>query len=182
MMAGAVFNIWRLVPSKMRIVTYKALRTFGERLYGRPDGTAMVQRLPFGLYLKYYGGLRVFHNEFNAKQVGQRHTTTPAPRPLDLVSNKGDDTGSFSSPNPYLLTTRVPGVPLWRCEDFLSSADCADISLQLADLLASLHGIPKTVNTAMAISTRSARHVTIRASKVDNPWIRFRTKLRLAKC
>jgi hypothetical protein len=48
----------------IRAATYEALRAIGFRLYGQ--SVAYVQRLPFGLYLKYKAGGDESRNEYNA--------------------------------------------------------------------------------------------------------------------
>lgn len=144
------FGIWRHFPEKARIAVYKMLRPFGQRLYGSPDSQATVQRLPFGLYLKYNGKPHVFRNEFNAMRMLQ-NAPFPVPRSLDIATEEPNSNGSYSFPKAYLVTTRVPGVPLWRCQDVTTDADCETIALQLAGILTFLRGIPKTVNPSMAI-------------------------------
>ncbi|KAF8846543.1 hypothetical protein BDZ45DRAFT_710027 [Acephala macrosclerotiorum] len=72
-----LFSLFRLTESKMRVrvFAYKLLRKVGHRLYGRPNAYEPVQRLPFGLYLKYLGDPDGFRNEFNALQMVRRHTS-----------------------------------------------------------------------------------------------------------
>ncbi|EEA19995.1 conserved hypothetical protein [Talaromyces marneffei ATCC 18224] len=61
--------IWSLFPAKFRLAGYNVLRRLGERLYGKSNGYSTVQRLPFGLYLKFQGEVDWFRNEFNALRV-----------------------------------------------------------------------------------------------------------------
>lgn len=142
--------VWLILPSKIRIAAYELLRRLGRLLYGEPNEYSTVQRLPFGLYLKYQGELDGFRNEFNALLTVRRHTSIPAPAPLDVVS-KQDADEPFSSPGAYLLITRVPGIPLWQCYDVMSDRDCEQVASQMKDYLAQLRDIPKTVNPDMAI-------------------------------
>ncbi|KAL2190560.1 hypothetical protein L209DRAFT_724385 [Thermothelomyces heterothallicus CBS 203.75] len=127
----------RILPRSARSVTYDALRKLGEMIYGRDDPSLFVQRLPFELFLKYRGTANLARNEFNALRMVQQRTCIPAPKPFDVIPN-GDDS--------YLLTTRLPGVPLWLCQEVLSDADCDAIVTQLKDYLSQLRDIPQTVN------------------------------------
>ena len=118
------------------------------------EGLAIIQQSkesPFGLYLKYQGEPDGYHNEFNALQMVRRYTSIPAPEPLDVVSKKGDMNDPDSFPEGYLLITRVPGVPLSRCQDVLSDRGCEQIAIDMTDYLSQLRNIPKTVNPDMAI-------------------------------
>jgi hypothetical protein len=100
----------------------------------------LVQRLPFGLYLKRHGESAEMCNEFNALRTVRQHTSIPTPSALDVVSatRKRSD---FSSES-YLLTTRVPGLPLHRCLHVLSDTDCEEIAMQLKDYVGQLRDIP----------------------------------------
>ncbi|KAK2123830.1 hypothetical protein NOF04DRAFT_1373293 [Fusarium oxysporum II5] len=110
------------------------------RLYGN-DGNAQVQRLPFGLYLKYDSNLDTLRNEYNALRVLKQKTTIPAPRAFDVVSqNTGEE--DFS----YLLMSRVPGTALGTCWDALSDQDYANLSAQLKDCVSQMRDIPKPAN------------------------------------
>ncbi|KAF5026459.1 hypothetical protein F66182_1446 [Fusarium sp. NRRL 66182] len=140
-----IMLLWRFFPSTVRIAAYELLRRMGSRFYGR-DGHAPVQRLPFGLYLKYNSDADALRNEYNALKVLEQETSIPAPRALDIVSqNTGDN--DFS----YLLTSRVPGTALAICRDALSDQDYATISAQLKDCVSQMRDIPKPVSHGMAI-------------------------------
>jgi aminoglycoside phosphotransferase (APT) family kinase protein len=95
-------------------------------------------------------------NEFNALHMIRQHTCIPTPIPLDVVvmPEDTDDTFDDSSDEPasWLLTTRVPGIPLWRCIYFLSDSNLAEITEQLKDYITQLRAIPKIINPEMAIS------------------------------
>ncbi|KAH7217137.1 hypothetical protein BKA60DRAFT_621503 [Fusarium oxysporum] len=83
--------LWRFFPSRICITAYELLRKLGSRLYGK-DGDAQVQRLPFGLYLKYNSNPDTLRNEYNALRVLKQKTTIPAPRAFDVVSqNTGEE-------------------------------------------------------------------------------------------
>ncbi|KAK3294461.1 kinase-like domain-containing protein [Chaetomium fimeti] len=138
----AFFTCWRVLPRRTRATAYNMLRKLGDLIYGAEDPTFYVRRLPFGLYLKYRGEADMARNEFNALQRIHRETTIPAPTPLDIIPSGADSS--------YLLMTRVPGAPLWRCESLFSDRDCAEIVIQLQDYVAQLRGLPKktTANPA----------------------------------
>ncbi|KAI2603351.1 kinase-like domain-containing protein [Hypoxylon fragiforme] len=145
---GAFFTVWRWLPSKFRMICYEMLQRIGERLYGMPwyDGTDTVQRLPFGLYLKHYrGSADLARNEFNALRMVHRHTAIPVPEALDVVFEQeySNNPLSFSGPTAYLLMTRVPGFPLWRCQNVLSESDLERIANQLKNYIAQLRNIPR---------------------------------------
>lgn len=73
MIKGIILSIflplWLIVPGRMRVTAYRGLQQVGLRLYGRLDGPTFVQRLPFGLYLKYQGPAEAYQNEFNALKL-----------------------------------------------------------------------------------------------------------------
>lgn len=144
-------SIWSVLPTKLRLAGYGVLRRLGERIYGKPNGYSTVQRLPFGLYLKFQGDVEGFRNEFNALRVVRKNTSIPVPRALDLGIKPADPDEPFSSPKAYLLTTRLPGQPLSRCLEIVSDLDLEQISYQLKDYLSQLRNIPKTANPEMAI-------------------------------
>ncbi|KAH6887446.1 hypothetical protein B0T10DRAFT_489807 [Thelonectria olida] len=137
--------LWRFFPSRVRIAAYELLRKVGNRLYGK-DGNAPVQRLPFGLYLKYQPNSDTLKNEYNALNVLEQKTTILAPRALDTVSRKTGD-NDFS----YLLTSRVPGITLAKCQEALSDKDYETISAQLKDCVSQMRRIPKPANQGMVI-------------------------------
>lgn len=142
--------VWRMVPARARISTYKLLQKMGRRMYG-PSSSADVQRLPFGLYLKYLGDPNSLHNEFNALQMVRRYTSVPVPRPLDIVSKPAESNSSFYNQDVYLLTTRIPGVTLSKSREMLSDDDAVDFVTQLQSHLTQLRAIPKTISPEYAI-------------------------------
>jgi hypothetical protein len=150
-LTGVFGAIWSLFPAKFRLAGYSVLRRLGERLYRKPNGYSTVQRLPFGLYLKFQGEVDGFRNEFNALRVVRKYTSIPIPRPLDLAIKPAVSDNPFSSPEASLLTTRLPGQPLSLCLEILSDFDLEQISNQLKHYLSQLRGIPKTINPEMAI-------------------------------
>jgi aminoglycoside phosphotransferase (APT) family kinase protein len=150
-LAGALLRVWTMFPTEVRVLAYELLRKAGERLYGKPNDYSTVQRLPFGLYLKYQGEPEGFRNEFNALRTVRRHTTIPVPRPLDLVTKKGDRNDPFSSPESYLLIARLPGIPLSRCQHVLSDPEYEEIATQLRDYVTQLRSIRNEANPDMSI-------------------------------
>ncbi|KAG8428737.1 hypothetical protein J3459_002474 [Metarhizium acridum] len=147
-------HIWLLLPATARIAVYELLRKLGHRLYGLDDADN-VQRLPFGLYLKYRGEPDLQRNEFHALKMIQQHTTIPAPRALDIVSKNIPNANDDFDPSPtsvsYLLITRVPGITLAQGHDALSDQDFQTISLQMKHYISQIRDIPKIVNPQMAI-------------------------------
>jgi aminoglycoside phosphotransferase (APT) family kinase protein len=127
------------------------LRRLGIYLYGRSTESTTVQRLPFGLYLKFNSDLDGLRNEFRALETVRSDTSIPVPEPLDLVSKPTDPHDSFSVPDTYLLITKVPGKPLSGCHDVLSDRDCDDVVSQLRDCVAQLRDMPQTTNQAKMI-------------------------------
>jgi hypothetical protein len=82
-----IMLLWRFFPFTFRIAVYELLLKVGNYFY-RKDGNAMVQRLPFGLYLKYNSDFDTLSNEFNALKTLEQKTSIPAPRALDIVSRR----------------------------------------------------------------------------------------------
>ena len=138
----AFISCWRVFPRKVRALAYEVLAKLGLWIYGTDDRPMFVQRLPFGLFLKYRGDAAMLHNEYNALRRVHQETSVPVPEPFDVIPD-GDDS--------YLLIGRVPGVPLWRCQEVFSDRDCDEIVAQLKDYVAQLRDMPKTVNPEMAI-------------------------------
>lgn len=148
---SALLMTWSFVPGRLRFATYGILGKVGGLLYEQEAGT--VQRLPFGLYLKHHQESGDINNEFNALRVVRRHTTIPTPSALDHVSAGKRDPDPFSEePGAYLLTTRIPGLPLSRCLYVLSDRDCEEIATQLKDYVAQLRDIPNTFGLDNVIS------------------------------
>jgi hypothetical protein len=140
--ARAFIASWRILPTPVRAAAYYALLKLGEFVYGVHNPGFQVQRLPFGLYLKYQAEADMVLNEFYALQRVCRETSIPAPKPLDVIP-EGE--------NSYLLITRVPGVPLWLCQENFSESERDEIVIQLKDYISQLRALPKNVNPDMAI-------------------------------
>lgn len=91
----------------------------GIYLYG-PSISSKVQRLPFGMSLKvsdveWHRGLE---NELAALDLLQQRTSIPVPKALGLFVHDGES---------FLLSTRVPGMPLGHLLDKLSDAQLAAV-------------------------------------------------------
>ncbi|KAI9058910.1 hypothetical protein FKP32DRAFT_1635136 [Trametes sanguinea] len=145
-----LLSLWLLIPKRLRIATYDMLLRIGKRMYQPPESVSCIHRLPFGLYLKYRGDPMMCRNAFNAMRLIHQHTSVPVPKPLDLVI-KEPGADPDDRPEAYLLTARMPGVPLSSCQAILSDSDLEHIAAQMTDYLAQLRTIPKTVNPDMAI-------------------------------
>ncbi|KAL2136861.1 hypothetical protein VTI74DRAFT_587 [Chaetomium olivicolor] len=165
---------WLLLPTRFRIAIYDLLHKLGALLYG-PSSHHAVSRLPFGLYLKRNTTHASCLNEYTALQLLHRHTTLPVPKPLDLVTKPSptpsdpSDPFSFPSTTTYLLTTRLPGIPLYRCQHVLTDADMSAITLQMTDYLAQLRSIPQSVNPAMAICDTTGGPIRDRRIRGEDP-------------
>ncbi|KAJ3572852.1 hypothetical protein NPX13_g4904 [Xylaria arbuscula] len=148
---GHVFlMLWLLVPCWARIAAYDFLRKLGLALYGPPGDFSTVQRLPFGLYLKYNGTPHGYRNEFQALKLVRKYTTVPVPEPLDVAIRPVQHVAAEESPaslgHAYLLITRIPGVPLSHCQYHLSEKDRKQIVGQMRSFIAQIRGIPNLVN------------------------------------
>ncbi|KAF4438569.1 kinase-like domain [Fusarium acutatum] len=170
-----IMLLWRLFPSKVRIAAYDLLPRLGSCFYGK-DGDAQVQRLPFGLYLKYNSNPDTLRNEYNALKVLEQKTTIPAPRVFDIVSQNNDEDDLS-----YLLMSKVPGTSLTTCRDALSDQDYANLSVQLKDCVSQMRDIPKPANHDMTICNtlgEACRDPRIRDWSPSDP---FQMKRRLAR-
>lgn len=136
-------------------MAYRGLKRFGEYLYGVTTGSNSVQKLPFGLFLKYSDDFERSENELNALQTVRRCNTIPVPKGLDLVSQvveSSDDWGNATTiRQPYLLMTTLHGAPLSQCIDAIFDDDYQNIWQQLQEAVSQLRTIPKTVSPDMAI-------------------------------
>jgi hypothetical protein len=151
LMATACVAVWTKFPVPVRLATYKLLRKLGNRLYGKHNEWEPVQRLPFGLYLKYLGDPNGFRNEFNALQMVRRYTSVPVPRPIDLIVIPSESKEPFYPQDAYLLTSRIPGMPLSDCMEMLSDEDGDKFAAQMRDQITQIRAIPKVVSPEYAI-------------------------------
>jgi aminoglycoside phosphotransferase (APT) family kinase protein len=151
---------------------YGLLRRLGRLLYGKPADHSTVQKVPFGLYLKYQGDPDGFRNEFNALQLAHRYTSIPAPEPLDIVSRQ--DSKDFPSHEAYLLITEVPGIPLSQCHELLSDEDLECISKHMTKYISQLRKIPGPSNTAVSVCNtlgEECRDTRIRGAEPVGPFV-----------
>ncbi|OAA79785.1 Protein kinase-like domain protein [Akanthomyces lecanii RCEF 1005] len=132
-----LFQIWLLFPQRLRLMACRGLKRFDEYLYGVTTGSNSVQKLPFGLFLKYSDDFERSENELNALRTVRRCTTIPVPKGLDLVSlvvESSDDWGNATTTRqPYLLMTTLPGAPLSQCIDAIFDEDYQNIRQQLQE-------------------------------------------------
>lgn len=142
--------MWRLTPSRVRVVAYNTLWKIGLWLYGRTSSET-VQRLPFGLYLKYWADPEGLRNEFRALEIVRRLTSVPVPKPLDLVLVQDSSPATIFTHEPFLLITRVPGRSLAACGYMFSDVDIAAITTQMEGYLTQLRAIPNSVSTKYSI-------------------------------
>lgn len=162
--------VWRTFPSRVRVAAYNQLRKIGQRLYGSGP-TAMVQRLPFGLYLKAGGDPEGFRNEYNTLKLVRKYTKIPVPEPLDVTSapSKSKD---FPEDG-YLVTTRLPGHMLQLCRVMLSDEDIASFVTQMQDIVAQIRAIPKTTSPEHTICNTlggAIRDPRIRGARPQGPF------------
>lgn len=140
--------IWSILPTSIRIAAYEVLRRIGRRWYGVDDENTTVQRLPFGLYLKYQGDIFAYRNEFNALKMVEHHTSISAPRALDVVTKFIQDADEEDPFNfgpvaaSYLLITRVPGIPLASAHEAISDVNLHDVCQQLQEYISQVRNIP----------------------------------------
>ncbi|KAH6717567.1 hypothetical protein BKA61DRAFT_641548 [Leptodontidium sp. MPI-SDFR-AT-0119] len=99
LMKTACLAVWLMAPDKVRVAAYKILRKVGHRIYGKPNAHEPVQRLPFGLYLKYSGDPEGFRNEFNALKIEYLTQIRAVPKAVSLEHIICDTLGgSFRDP------------------------------------------------------------------------------------
>lgn len=165
---------WRLLPARLRVAAYQVLRRIGRRLYGNDGPFSTVQRLPFGLYLKYQVDPGEVQNEFNTLDMIRRNTSIPVPTPLDVAVVPSSSSKPLFPYDGYLLTTRLPGTPLVRCEELLSDLDLGDYIAQMQGFLTELRRIPKTVGPEFDICNTSGGAIQdhrIRDGKPIGPFV-----------
>lgn len=159
--------IMHFLPAKLKICLYRMLVKLGGRLYGSNSESCVVQRLPFGLYFKSFCEGDRACNELNALQMVRQHTSIPVPQVVDIVRiprDSVDDTfGSFKA---YLFTTRMPGVPLWRCQEILTERDIERISNQLKSYLVQLRDIPHIPQSTMGITICNSLGLALNDSRI----------------
>lgn len=143
-------SVWHMVPKKVRLASYKMLQRVGKHIYGS-TGSFSAQRLPFGLYLKLLRPAGALRNEMNALKMVRQYTSIPVPEPLDFISVPVEDPGSLDPEDGYLLTSRLPGVPLASVCDMLSDRDAGEYVTSMQNYLSQIRAIPNTVNNTLQI-------------------------------
>ncbi|KAI1442016.1 hypothetical protein F5Y02DRAFT_410420 [Annulohypoxylon stygium] len=149
--------IMHFLPAKLKICLYRMLVKLGGRLYGSNSESCVVQRLPFGLYFKSFCEGDRACNELNALQMVRQHTSIPVPQVVDIVRIPRDT---------YLFTTRMPGVPLWRCQEILTERDIERISNQLKSYLVQLRDIPHIPQSTMGITICNSLGLALNDSRI----------------
>lgn len=83
----------------------------------------------------------------------RRYTTITVPQPLNLIPVPGPEpvwlgpemvTKRNTEEYAYLLTSRLPGVPLFRVNDMLSDRDTREFVTVMHDFITQLRAIPRT--------------------------------------
>ncbi|GJN85735.1 hypothetical protein PLIIFM63780_009306 [Purpureocillium lilacinum] len=143
----AFLLVWRLLPEKVRFFAYECLRKVGSILYDYEGNN--VQRLPFGLFLKYPGDPGLCRNEFHTLQMIRKYTCIPAPRPLDIAVVASS--GYLFRQKEYLLTTQMPGRQATDCYEELSDDEMTTFVQEMQAIVSQIRSIPKLVGDGYAI-------------------------------
>ncbi|TGO75395.1 hypothetical protein BELL_0215g00030 [Botrytis elliptica] len=135
--------MWSKFPEFVRFKTYRVLRTVGSYLYG--STTRGVQRLPFGMYLKYGPEYDAGNHagEFNALKIVRSRTSIPVPNPIDLL---------VSPTESFLVMSRIEGVPAGHAIDECSDEEVHQIAQDLRSYIAELHTIEQNKDSKYAIT------------------------------
>ncbi|CAG8977393.1 hypothetical protein HYALB_00007023 [Hymenoscyphus albidus] len=134
----SALTIWKIFPDFIRLQTYKMLAYAGLRLYGK--ATRQVQRLPFGMFMKFDAQERFsprIMNEFNALTL---------PRPIDLI---------VTSNGSYLISSQIKGVGAGYALDECSDEEMHVIAQDLQKYIAELRTIQQKPDSTYAISNPS---------------------------
>ncbi|KAL3957401.1 hypothetical protein ACCO45_007979 [Purpureocillium lilacinum] len=143
----AFLLVWRLLPEKVRFFAYECLRKVGSILYDYEGNN--VQRLPFGLFLKYPGDPGLCRNEFHTLQMIRKYTCIPAPRPLDIAVIASS--GYLFRQKEYLLMTQMPGRQATECYEELSDDEMTTFVQEMQAIVSQIRSIPKLVGDGYAI-------------------------------
>ncbi|TGO39448.1 hypothetical protein BHYA_0054g00050 [Botrytis hyacinthi] len=136
--------MWSKFPKFIRFKTYRVLRTVGSYLYGSP--TRGVQRLPFGMYLKYGPEYDADNHagEFNALKIVRSRTSIPVPNPIDLL---------VSPTESFLVMSRIEGVPAGHAIDECSDEEVHQMAQDLRSYIAELHTVEQNKDSKYAITS-----------------------------
>ena len=143
----AFLLVWRLLPEKVRFFAYECLRKVGSILYDYEGNN--VQRMPFGLFLKYPGDPGLCRNEFHTLQMIRKYTCIPAPRPLDIAVVASS--GYLFRQKEYLLMTQMPGRQATDCYEELSDDEMTTFVQEMQAIVSQIRSIPKLVGDGYAI-------------------------------
>ena len=104
-----------------------------------------VQRLPFGMYLKYGATMpsERLHSEFNALRLVRNRTSIPVPYPIDLVVSPSDS---------FLVTSRIKGGPAGLSIDECTDQEMSAMAQDLKSWIAELHAIKMPTDSTYAIT------------------------------
>ncbi|KAG4430487.1 hypothetical protein IFR05_014030 [Cadophora sp. M221] len=121
--------IWSKFPSFIRFQTYKLLRTTGSYLYGSHN--TGIQRLPFGIYLKYGPESEAERHagEFNSVKIVRSETSIPVPYPIDHLLSRTES---------LLVTSRIEGGPAGIAMDECSDEEMHQMARNLRSWIAEL--------------------------------------------
>ncbi|KAL3419882.1 hypothetical protein PVAG01_08381 [Phlyctema vagabunda] len=135
--------VWAKVPEFIRFQTYRLLRTAGLHLYG--STTSGIQRLPFGMYLKYgpKNHAERHAGEFNALKIVRSQTRIPVPRPIDLLLSRNES---------FLVTSRIEGGPAGLGLDEYSDEEMHQMAQDLRAWIDELHSITRNRESKYAIT------------------------------
>ncbi|TGO48896.1 hypothetical protein BCON_0226g00050 [Botryotinia convoluta] len=150
--------VWSKFPGFIRFKTYRVLRTVGSYLYG--STTRGVQRLPFGMYLKYGPEYDAEYHagEFNALKIVRSRTSIPVPNPIDLL---------VSPTESFLVMSRIEGVPAGHAIDECSDEEVHQMAQDLRSYIAELHTIEQTKTPNTPSPTQPGVLVWITVSTVS---------------
>lgn len=151
------------------------LMRIGFRLYG-PTLSDRIHRLPFGLYLRVSAadwGPR-HQAEFHTLGLIEKHTTVPAPRPVDVFQYQARS---------YLLMTRVPGRPIGTFVARLTDEQLQGTTEQLRKYVTEIRQIPNTTNTGFQIcNSLGAGILDWRIGDSQRRELRFTSAIDFHKC
>jgi len=143
-MARNILAIWLTFPDTIRLQAYKVLKVIGSYIYEPSIAMMGVQRLPFGLYLKYgpVSDADRHTREYKALHLIRNSTSIPAPYPIDLI---------LSANESIMITTRIDGKPAGVEIDTCSDEELSLMAQDLHGWIAELHSIRRPTDSNYAI-------------------------------
>ncbi len=141
---GSLLAIWLKVPDNVRMYTYKILRAAGSLMY-TSSNVMGVQRLPFGIYLKYGPE---FHRErhlgeFNALKLVRTRTLIPAPYPIDLILTPTES---------FMITSQIEGEKVGLCIQECTDEEVSTMAQDLRLYISQLRTLKRPADSECAIS------------------------------